>query len=44
MTERVIEEETEEDDWELEVARVYERVLSEIGGTIGGDAPLGLVF
>ncbi|KAK6338978.1 hypothetical protein TWF696_009775 [Orbilia brochopaga] len=41
-TERTIQEEKEDDDWEIEVARVYSRVLEDIGGEIGGD-PIGIV-
>ncbi|KAF3924192.1 hypothetical protein ABW21_db0201184 [Orbilia brochopaga] len=41
-TERTLEEEKEDDDWEIEVARVYSRVLEDIGGEIGGD-PIGIV-
>ncbi|KAF3939854.1 hypothetical protein ABW19_dt0206511 [Dactylella cylindrospora] len=40
-TERVVEEEKEE-GWEIEVARVYSRVLEDIGGELGGD-PIGIV-
>jgi len=41
-TERVIEEEKEDEGWEIEVARVYSRVLELIGGEIGGDS-IGIV-
>ncbi|KAJ6264397.1 hypothetical protein Dda_0543 [Drechslerella dactyloides] len=41
-TERHLEEEKEDDDWEIEVARVYSRVLEDIGGELGGD-PIGIV-
>ncbi|KAK6522544.1 hypothetical protein TWF281_001985 [Arthrobotrys megalospora] len=41
-TERVLEEEKEDEEWEIEVARVYSRVLEDIGEEIGGD-PIGIV-
>ncbi|KAK6520320.1 hypothetical protein TWF506_000596 [Arthrobotrys conoides] len=41
-TERALEEEREEEEWEIEVARVYSRVLESLGGEIGGD-PIGIV-
>ncbi|KAK6496589.1 hypothetical protein TWF481_001587 [Arthrobotrys musiformis] len=41
-TERVIEEEKEDEEWEIEVARVYSRVLEDLGDEIGGD-PIGIV-
>ncbi|KAK6340433.1 hypothetical protein TWF730_002190 [Orbilia blumenaviensis] len=41
-TERVLEEEREDEGWEIEVARVYSRVLEDIGEDIRGD-PIGLV-
>ncbi|EPS43196.1 hypothetical protein H072_2819 [Dactylellina haptotyla CBS 200.50] len=41
-TERTVEEENEDEEWEIEVARVYSRVLEDIGGKLGGD-PIGIV-
>lgn len=41
-TERLVKEENEDEDWEIEVARVYSRVLELIGGEIGVD-PIGIV-
>ncbi|KAF3309754.1 hypothetical protein TWF173_010563 [Orbilia oligospora] len=41
-TERILEEEKEEGEWEIEVARVYSRVLEDLGEEIGGD-PIGIV-
>ncbi|KAK6345005.1 hypothetical protein TWF718_006947 [Orbilia javanica] len=42
-TERVLEEEKEDEGWEIEVARVYSRVLEGLGEEIGGD-PIGIVL
>ncbi|RVD86760.1 uncharacterized protein DFL_005021 [Arthrobotrys flagrans] len=41
-TERALEEEKEDEEWEIEVARVYSRVLEGLGEEIGGD-PIGIV-
>ncbi|KAF3934143.1 hypothetical protein ABW20_dc0101363 [Dactylellina cionopaga] len=41
-TERIVEEEKEDEEWEIEVARVYSRVLEDIGGDLGGET-IGIV-
>jgi len=43
-TERLVEEENEDENssWEMECARVYNRVLEDIGGDLG-STPIGLV-